>query len=268
MRLLVPTWIFLTVYYGIIYGGYYIVTSKITIDIKQVIQTYLLQTGWYVWIIRVFLFVAICSPFITNFYQRITASQALLVSLMGVLSVEITRNFSDNIYFFYFCVSYPYVFVFGLGLKVLQMNQRQINYSLLFWLTVWLLYSSYLFVSNGSFVLSRTQKYPPRLLYVSYALACCYTFWSIRTKLVVLLTKFKMKNIFVFIGSHTIWIYFWHIPILYFLGLLSIRPIYIFLVIIIVSPLMAYLQERLIMKICKNIDNHSFKIVLNKIFIG
>lgn len=58
-----------------------------------------------------------------------------------------------------------------------------------------------------------SYKYPPRIYYISYALSITYTLWIFRGHLEKWCTNLHLAKFLQFVGSHSIWIYFWHIPI-------------------------------------------------------
>ena len=64
-RLLFPTWIFLTAYFSIMFATGFPMALP---DLNKIAESYLLLSGiGYVWIIRVFLLVALVSPLILKF---------------------------------------------------------------------------------------------------------------------------------------------------------------------------------------------------------
>ena len=66
MRLVLPVWVFLTVYFAL-YG---FMKGKL-FPTKTIISYYSLMTSWFVWIIRVFFVIALVSPLISPVLDRI-----------------------------------------------------------------------------------------------------------------------------------------------------------------------------------------------------
>ena len=75
------------------------------------------------------------------------------------------------------------------------------------------LFASYYYIQHGGVQLVSIAKYPPRLYYLSYGLA-----WSSMLLWISEERDAKIyNNAFVeFVGSHTMWIYLWHILALKF----------------------------------------------------
>lgn len=73
---------------------------------------------------------------------------------------------------------------------------------------------------------------------------------------------------FCFIGSHTLWIYFWHIAILHIMFYVTNSFWLRFAVVGVGSCMVAYIQYRLLQAIIARVDNKRIKTNLNLIFNG
>ena len=127
-----------------------------------------------------------------------------------------------------------------------------------------------LFLHNNSFVPTQAYKYPPRIYYISYAMGVCCLSYLLRTKLAKITEKLQLKIFFEFIGSHSIWIYFWHVIILDTTQIDSL-PVswYVrFLFVFASALLISYVQDNLLSYVVLNINNQPLKKNLLTFFRG
>lgn len=274
-RLIIPTWIFLSIYYGLIMVSNVITNTPIfQYPFVDVIKNYTLQTGWYVWIMRVFFFIAILSPLIASVYNKMNHSLAIFMSILGVISLELIGKISENEFYQYFCITYPYVFIFGLGVEIKNCSRRMQLLTSLFFLTTFILSSNFFVPCNSDFFCPNEFKYPPRLPYFAYGMTIIYFLWCYRGYITEFCSKLKIVNFIQYIGTHSIWIYFWHILFLGFYGPFnSIKFLSDgggkFLTITILSIAAAFLQERIILYFCFRCKlNNKVSNLLNTFFIG
>jgi hypothetical protein len=187
------------------------------------IRSYLLIDGiGYVWIIKVFLLVALVSPLIYRIHQT-TSSNKIYFSYIALAFVgyEMARLLSQELFntesgkiieaISHYLIPYSLVFAIGLRLPSLQRNEIFWSASLCFILFVSL--ALFLFIQTGGFVPTQTHKYPPTLYYFSYALGIALVAWALSGTVQRLLDQVAtLKAITLFIAQNSIWIYLWHIP--------------------------------------------------------
>lgn len=70
----------------------------------------------------------------------------------------------------------------------------------------------YHYLKTDHFVPTSEYKYPPRIYYLAYALSATLILWTYREIIVTIFSRLHLLNSFKFIGSHTYWLYLWHIP--------------------------------------------------------
>lgn len=70
-RLILPSWIFLLIYYILFHTAYFLYSSNAHILWLDMLHNFTFFTGWYVWIIRVFFYFLMCTSdlycYIENF---------------------------------------------------------------------------------------------------------------------------------------------------------------------------------------------------------
>ena len=223
VRLVIPTWIFLAVYFSICY-----ILHK-NVSIWHPIYSFTLCTEWYVWIIRVFLFIALLSPLILSFDKRVKDNHVfmLLALLFFVMFDILTKNaltvfptfeFVNQhlsqymLYMLLICL--PYVAVFAIGQRLFEMSKIQILEWAMLMLSMFFVMSLFLYDKEERFIRSDDYKYPPHLYYVTFTLAISLLFWICRYRITNALKISGLVNVVVFVGQNTIWIYLWHVLIL------------------------------------------------------
>lgn len=189
---------------------------------NQIFGSYLLldePSIGFVWIIRVFLLMALISPIIFKLVKRINI-WGLFASIAGLLTLNeifIYYYKSSNI-FSDFIIEDILMYIIGyLPLLILGMNFRQNkpNTSLVAWLsmlflTLWISYSLY---TTGELDISKSFKYPPHSWYVIYGLAVSILLFNYRYLISKALSP--INKFLSFISINSMWVYLWHIPFVY-----------------------------------------------------
>lgn len=225
-RLVFPTWIFLTVYFAVIFATNFPIVAP---NIKTVIGSYILLSGiGYVWIIRVFLLVALVSPSILKFSNS-TKSQAKFFSITAAIYIayEIILFLTKSLPLspirtvFENTVLYviPYAIIFSIGLRLTQLTKQHIIIFMIVTFSTCVAVGAALWNASGTLVLTQEFKYPPSIYYLSYALAVCLFLWLISDRLVTAVKQLGIYEPLMFIAQNTIWIYLWHIPLIEIINL-------------------------------------------------
>lgn len=83
-RLILPTWIMLTIFFLLIEAISFFLQGKLQYSIKTVILSFFLATGGlpYIWIVRVFFIIAILSPFIERIANLKRQEFVILIAIM------------------------------------------------------------------------------------------------------------------------------------------------------------------------------------------
>lgn len=215
-RLVLPVWVFLLVFFPVI-ALFHVPGFQEILTPQTILLTFLLSGFSYVWIIKIFLLMALLSPLLTKvanrvsnyaiaFYALLFLAASLLLSMtpydrLGPFLESIVRDIIIP------AISYGAVFI--LGYKVLALNRGQILVCLGAFLSVFIAYIIVNYLRHGGLDDIQDYKYPPTLYYIAYAV--------IMSLLIFLLLEYlsieKIHPLIAFISSNTIWIYLWHIPI-------------------------------------------------------
>lgn len=220
-RLIFPVWIFLTIYFT---AQHIFFSESTELNFKFIFNSYLFVGGiGYLWIIRVFLLVALVSPLLYYLNKKCHSyKKTLVIVFISFFSYEILRYFSlpyiqegaGKIVSLYVLYIIPYAIIFYLGLLMLQMNKRQIYTFCIINLFIFILIGLLLFIYNGKIIKTQTFKYPPSIYYFSYALFVSNFLWLCINQIDCLFEKINIKNLVLFIANNSIWIYLWHIPLI------------------------------------------------------
>ena len=214
-RLIVPTWIFLCIYFLVAY----FITGQF--NIKLIIKSFCFQQDsiGYVWIIWVYAIAAMMAIPMMSLYKRF--GRRFLVSyLLLYTAYEIHVFFRIGlksrllIYTLYYAVPYGLILLMGLIYNSLPKRRRIMIMTGAFLL--YTLLAAVLALRKGTYIYTQQFKYPPRIYWISYAVGVSFA-------LLMLGEHFDGCALFDnpvvrFIGRNTLWIYLWHIP---FVGLSS-----------------------------------------------
>lgn len=285
-RLVIPTWIFLSIYFIFHHIINWTTGKPFPYSSADLIKSYTLTWGvGYVWIIRIFVLVAIIIPLFLKIFRNIKNSRYFLLILLVIyviyelifLYYSHSAILKDDSYIQFIFQNYilniiPYGCIAGLGLYLSKAGKRSILFlsGIFFILFISLAY----FYNSNQFTQTQLYKYPPQIYYISYAL-----FVSL------LLYLFSKTNIFkiifgsgfmLFIGRSSLWIYLWHILFLAIWDILKIpvsnllpKYIAVYLFVLTLSILMTYIQRRIVYKLLIKYDSRqSIKKFLKETFLG
>lgn len=218
-RLIAPVWIFLTLYFGIqLLGGIHFEA----LSLRKILESYFFLDGiGYVWIIRIFLIMAIVAPLINRMLENLDNASFFSTVILLLLISEVAIQYSLSLpllgknsiigQFLWYVV--PYSVLLSLGMRIPKLTEKMqaiIAFSsLLVFLSIALLF----YFTEQHFVPTQLFKYPPRLYYLSYAVAVTLFIYLLLgpLKKLILGSTLLSKSI-TFISQNSIWIYLWHIP--------------------------------------------------------
>lgn len=266
-RLVLPTWAFLLVYYAVLYTGTSI-TGNLNVNWDEIFHNFTLTTGWYVWIIRVFLIIAFVAPFLYKLTTRFTNQQFWLFFIVILVAYEFVAKLSDNNVYYYLTMCIPYMMLFSYGVVSKRMTKRNLLLVACFSIVVFGLTAIYYYATTGTFQPTQICKYPPQIYYTSYAIAVTTALWIYRKNIERCCDALGLSNILSFIGSHTLWIYFWHIIILLVISTRLSNSIVLFSIVFIGAVVIDWLQVRFIDWLMCRTNNERVKKNITIIFLG
>ncbi len=224
MRLVLPVWIFLSLSLCLVF---LLGSSSAVPSMKNVLLSYSLLGGvGYVWIIRVFLMVALVAPFVFAYSKREPSNwRYLSVVAMVYLIYECIflfyaphKRFEDDPFLEWVWNStilylVPYVVVFAIGLRIPDLTEKQV---LILMAILGALFAGWVFFywyTSGTFVYTQGSKYPARTYYLSYALLVTLLLWRVAESVTDFIRGHKRTMaVMLFVAQNSIWIYLWHVP--------------------------------------------------------
>lgn len=219
-RLYIPTFIFLIFYFLLILlakqSGFVIPYEK-----SQIIGTFLLlekPSIGYVWIIRVFILIALISPLVyilvnsvSSFLFAIILVVAYFVTdwivlLVDYISSDVLRYIFEEIGVY----TLAYGLILAISLKIRGCLKAQKKF--LGILSIALLVGACVFmlIDKQVFPISELYKYPPHSFFLLYGIACSLAlYWLTDTQFK---TSSLLARIISYISERSLWVYLWHIP--------------------------------------------------------
>ena len=266
-RLVFPAWIFLCVYYTILFTGLGI-TGNLSINWDEVLHNFTFTTGWYVWIIRVFLLIALVAPPVYFVTKRMSVTTFMLLFLLLLIGYEFVAKINTSDWYYYLTMTIPYILMFAFGTMNDKMNKKHYFIIALVSMAIFICYTLYYIKTTGEFQTTQICKYPPLLYYTSYAIAITSLLWIFRNPIKNTCGIIRLERILSFIGSHTLWIYFWHIIYLLIIGNRIGNSFILFCCVLILAVLTDYLQVLIIKWLVKKYDNAKFDKNMTILFLG
>lgn len=217
-RLVFPCWIFLSLYFSI---EYIFCPSSSQLNYETIFTSYTLLSGiGYVWVIRVFLLVAVVAPFLFKLNSAIKDQKTYyLLFAVCYIFYEFCRYiilpYNHGMLGVIFCTMLlymvSYAFIFSLGIKILQINKTHVARFGAINGSVFLFIGILLYIYYGKLIPTQNFKYPPSLYYFSYAIFISFYLWRYGEQIKFFLKRIKLLSIALFVANHSIWIYLWHI---------------------------------------------------------
>lgn len=217
-RLVFPVWLFLTLLFTLEWlTGF----PQQLPSFEKILRTYELLDGiGYVWVIRVFLLVALVAPFIWRFHLRYADNRSYFCwVLLGYVGYEIAvasalpyatgdMKLLLRDWLFYL---WPYALVFAVGLRVPGLSRQQGWCATAIFGLLFAGLAGYFAVQHGQWLPSQKFKYPPQHYYLAYALFIGLLLWQLAPCILVWCRKLLLIRFVLFAGANSIWIYLWHI---------------------------------------------------------
>lgn len=172
----------------------------------------------YVWVMRVFLMMALLTAPMQRLSRRIgfygttllmivlILTQQLLASYVCQISNSAIHLVADQILLY--AVGYSVLLL--LGLKIKDFSRRQLILQCLLWGGAIV---GICWLNGGSFD-PQSFKYPPRGLYLIFGIFAVNIIYALRP----ILVKITDCKFFLFLSRNSMWIYLWHIIPLYFMS--------------------------------------------------
>ncbi|MDN4634052.1 acyltransferase family protein [Priestia megaterium] len=212
-RLVVPTWVFLTILFGLFYVISVVDHVHYYYSIGQIISSYMLISGiGYVWIMKVFFIIALVSPFILLLSKKIEDNKTYFLVIVigffiyaGLLHIYDSLNGAPKKIFEHFILQgLGYTLVAAIGIRIKQLTKSEVSF-----LCALFLVTSALLMVYHNYAPTQTYKYPPGLYYLSYGLFMSFLLYRL-LDLEAIKGIFDNKFVY-YISQNSLWLYFWHI---------------------------------------------------------
>ena len=245
-RLLIPTWIFLIIFFTVM--TFFPVNGLYPYDTDFIINSFLLLNGIeYVWIIRIFLICAFITPVI-YYFDKIENDyiQYLILLLIYILyEIAIFLNINEMNIIFEFILAYiiPYGIIYLLGMISRTTSYKtDRNISIVF-LAAFIISAYLIYSTTGILQPTQLMKYPPTIYYISYALFVSFLLMSLFKRF-----DLKSNSLIEFCSKSSLWIYLWHILFLTIIPIFcgEMDWILMYILVVICSITITYIQNNII----------------------
>jgi fucose 4-O-acetylase-like acetyltransferase len=279
IRLVIPTWIFLVTFFLITLIASMIMHKPYPFSSDTILSSFLLLSGiGCVWIIRVFLLVSLIAPFtlFLGISNPNSLKRTFFIILVMYAIYEISARFihiPDQTFLkillneILFMVI-PYGCIFFFGTRLYLMSGKKILFMSFISFLLFAVYAAVLYEKNCHIVPIQTYKYPPTAYYILYAMffsTCLY--WFSQTDIYSYIPGKKWIS---FLGRSSLWIYLWHILILFLIrwSYISMNFAVQYLVVLGASVSIVMLQVFILDRVLLSTDSQKTKRILKTIFRG
>ena len=240
MRLVLPVWIFLIPFVTI-----RVVFSN-DLSAYDILNSFLLGRDGvgYVWVIMVYLICAMLVPLLHKInifsFKHIFIVVVVYVLYETVCAFNLTTTVSAIDDILSYVVPYGVLTLFGMNYEKLSRKTKILIGVCAF--AIFALMACGLYIQRGTFVYTQEWKYPARIYYLSYAVSVSIFVLEV----LCYAPKKLVDNWFVmFVSGHSLWIYLWHILMLWLIPHFS-WSIH-FTLVFVSSCIMVFLQDRVVM---------------------
>lgn len=223
MRLVAPAWIFLTFFFVVFYIAGNILGKESYFSLGDIFGSYSFYGGiGFVWIFKVFIILAILTPFGLKF-NALGFSNGKYFLILSVLYLlyELTLFFfspyvTESLKQFFNVVVFiviPYAILYLYGVRLKSLSNRQVIYAVVLSLGVFTLLACSKYMVTGHIVHTQGFKYPPTIYYLSYAFFALNLVYLVCRNLPDL--GDFLNAIIIWLSTNSLWIYLWHIMAFY-----------------------------------------------------
>ncbi len=245
-RLVVPTWVFLMFFFitNYLFGFCYV-------DKKILFSSLVLKKGiGYVWVIRIYLIISILVPIYKFFDIKIGKKNHTLLTFIIYLLYEIMchyRLLSNDLIDYLLAYIIPCYMLIGISTQLFDKKSKKNVIICIISFLVFVVLGIYFYFKTGEFKPTQFMKYPFRLYYLSYGIL-------ISSMLIIFMNNKKNYNtlsnrIIQFVSNHSLWIYLWHILVIFILKKYTLNWQTTFIIIVLFSFILAYIQSIIIEKL-------------------
>ena len=210
-RLVIPTWIFLIIFYLCMMG------SGQRVNAVDVLKSALFQRdcglAGGVWIIWVYLLCAVMGPLLKRGmeYKWFLPTAIGVFILYEIIVAAFPNLIEVRILYYSAFTIIPYGIILLLGMYLNRLNSSKRIMILICAAVIHIILVGYYALQNGEYQLISNYKYPARAYYLSYGLAITIILIEVFRRVESKLPRIKLIT---FVSGHSLWIYLWQIMIL------------------------------------------------------
>lgn len=247
-RIVIPTWIFLTILF---LGNYFanFLNLGIDVDFKDILDSYFFTNGGikYMWIIRIFVFTSIFLPLLLYLKKKLKPIKywTIMIVLYVLYEFGLYFNVLNNICVLDLSINYiiPYVFItFSIGLYLDDIKKKNICKISIVFLIIYCILEIFFIGNLNTIELVKAFKYPPKLYYLSYGIGISlllYYFIRYKSKI-----KLRQNKLITFVSNNTLEIYFLHIVFLQLTNKIENFIIFRYIIVLICSLVSVYVVNK------------------------
>ncbi len=251
VRLLIPTYIFLTIFFIIM------ATLGKTYTVRDIIYSYLLQSGsrgiGYVWIILVYLLCAFEVPFL--YKLSLSSFKVIFCTIFVYITYELMAHYHigmENFLFysiFYYAIPYGILTLIGMNYDELPKAPKRMLF--LFSMGTFFAILVLFYIKTGAVKNMAIFKYPPRIYFLSYGVFMSILLIEIASRKHLQVYDNKLVT---FIGKSTLWIYLWHILFLNLFDWFGVLKCWWirFIILVLLSCVVTFVQNAILDMLDKN----------------
>lgn len=222
-KLLVPTYLMITLIFLLSYTGCKILNINQLYSLNQIVRSYFLLSDGsmgYVWIVRVYIMVALLTPLNRRLSDKLESNKDFFVALLGFLIFGaglyylwtiIADPLASTIYKDYLYTTFVYGCISFLGYWLNKHLHNLHFLTLIAALCFIICQVIELFMGNG--FSPNSAKFPPQLYYCSYGLLVAIILYHVVPN--------RSNKIVGWLSSHSFSIYLWHIFMLRLYGVIT-----------------------------------------------
>jgi fucose 4-O-acetylase-like acetyltransferase len=228
-RLVFPAWIFLVGFFLFFFIAFHVSGKPFPFGFKIMIESFFFSGIAFLWILKVYITLAIITPIGLKLEGLIQNKiyYLLLLLLMYIIYEFLFSYTSPYIpeHYWPLLVSnmymvIPHAILFLYGLKLAKLSRPQVYAISFLAFAVFLILAIQKYLVAGEFVPTQGYRFPPTMYYLSYAFFGLNMVYLCKDHL----ARVFNKELITWLSSNSLWIYFWHILILYGLDFWSGSP--------------------------------------------
>lgn len=251
-RLILLTWKFLSLFF--IFFFFLSFLSGNFFSMNQIVGSFTIFDGvnsiGYVWIMRVFFLIAILNPLLFKLSNKIKSNIIFILTIVAlglfyylvILNISLSNRYLRLIYNNIVVYTFGYGIIAYLGIRLNKFKKSEVLVLAFLFLILYLVLGY-----NNQFAFTQAFKYPPRFYYLAYGLfISLFLFVGLER---LNLPQNNVARFLNYLSVNSIYIYFWHIVVIYLINKLSYRDLWMsnfllmrFFVLLMPSLVLTYVQ--------------------------